>query len=185
MKTYTSVFALVASMALATAAIAADEFSVDPEHTWVNFSVNHGGFASAQGNFGEVSGTILFDQDDVTNSSVSVEIKTASIDTNHEVRNGHLASPDFFNAAEFPTVTFKSTEIEKTGDNTGTVTGDLTMIGVTKEVTLDAVFNKGDADKVGFSATAEITPGDFGMSKVAGFGLGPNVVISIDLEAVK
>lgn len=185
MKTYLKPLLTVAAMAFSTASFAADEFTIDSSHAWVNFAVNHGGFSSARGNFGEISGTIMFDQDDVTKSSVSVEISAASLDTNFDARNGHLASPDFFNAAEFPKLTFESTSIEKTGDNTGLITGDLTMIGVSKPVTLDVVFNKADGDKVGFSATAEITPGDFGMDKVAGFGMGPTVAVTIDIEAKK
>ena len=87
--------------------------------------------------------------------------------------------------AEFPALKFKSTSVEKTGENTGAITGDLTMVGVTLPVTLDVVFNKIEGNKVGFSATAEIVPGDFGMSKVAGFGMGPSIQITIDLEAAK
>lgn len=185
MKTYLAPLAVLSMMAFASPSFAADEFNIDPVHSWVNFSVNHGGFAAARGHFGEISGTIVFDQDDVSNSSVSVEIKASSIDTNNKARNGHLNSPDFFNAAEFPVLTFQSTSIEKTGENTGLVTGDLSMIGVTKSVTLDVIFNKIEGSKVGFSATAEIVPGDFGMAKVAGFGMGPTVQITIDIEAKK
>lgn len=185
MKPYLSMLAIITSVALSSPVFAADEFTIDPTHTWVNFSVNHGGFAAARGNFGDVSGTIMFDQADVSNSSVAVEIRASSVDTNLKARDGHLASPDFFNAAEFPKLTFKSTSVEKTGENTGTITGELTMLGVSKAITLDAVFNKGEGNKIGFSATAEITPGDFGMSKVAGFGMGPTVHITIDLEAKK
>lgn len=185
MKTYLASLALMSMITLATPSFAADEFTIDPVHSWLNFSVNHGGFAAAHGRFGDVSGTILFDQDDVTNSFVSVEIKASSIDTNHEARNGHLISPDFFNTAEFPTLTFQSTSIKQTGENTGLVTGELTMIGVSKPITLDVTFNKIEGDKVGFSATLEIVPADFGMSKVAGFGMGPSVQITIDIEAKK
>ena len=186
MKPYLKpLFAAAAVLSFSTAAFAADEYTIDSAHTWVNFAVNHGGFASARGDFGDVSGTIMFDADNVTESSVSAVIKVGSIDTNNKARDGHLASPDFFNAAEFPTLTFKSTSIEKTGDNTGIITGTLTMAGMSKPVSLDTTFNQGTGDKVGFSATAEITPGDFGMAKVAGFGMGPSVHITIDVEAKK
>ncbi len=180
-----SMLAVITSMIFSSVAFSADTFTIDPAHTWVNFSVNHGGFSAARGHFSDVSGTIVFDQADVSNSSVMVEINASSIDTNHEARNVHLASPDFFNAAEFPKLTFKSTSVEKTGDNTGTITGELTMMGVSKTITLNVVFNKADGDKVGFSGTAVVTPGDFGMAKVAGFGMGPDVSITIDLEAKK
>ena len=125
-------------------------------------------------------------------STLSVTIDAASIDTNDEVRNEHLRSPDFFNAAEFPTLTFTATAIEVTGEKTGKITGELTMVGVTKPVTLDVTFNAKaplpwDASvvKAGFTATGSINPGDWGMAKVAEFSVGPDVAITINAEAVK
>jgi polyisoprenoid-binding protein YceI len=142
--------------------------------------------------FGTVSGEISFDKDDVTKSLIELKIEAASIDTNHEQRDTHLKSPDFLNVEEFPEVTFKSTAIEKTGDKTAKVTGDLSLAGTTKPVTLDVTWNSEsplpwDAKtiKTGFSATGAITGADFGITKLADFGLGPDLLLDVDLEAIK
>jgi polyisoprenoid-binding protein YceI len=142
--------------------------------------------------FRTVSGEISFDKDDVTKSSIELKIEAASIDTNHEQRDTHLKSSDFLNVEEFPEVTFKSTAIEKTGDKTAKVTGDLSLAGTTKPVTLDVTWNSEsplpwDAKtiKTGFSATAAITGADFGITKLADFGLGPDLLLDVDLEAIK
>lgn len=185
MNSHIKLFATLAAITFSGAAFAADNYKIDPTHTWVNFTVNHGGWSAASGQFRTVSGSILFDEDEVTKSSVQVEIDASSVDTNNGARDKHLSSPDFFNSAEFPKITFESTSIEKTGDNTGTVVGNLSMLGVSKPVTLTATFNKSDGNKVGFSAVGELTPADFGMNKVAGFGMGPNVKFAVELEAKK
>ncbi|PCI04132.1 MAG: polyisoprenoid-binding protein [Hyphomicrobiales bacterium] len=174
-----------AALTLSSAAFAADSYKIDPVHTWVDFKVNHGGWSAASGQFRTVSGDIVFDNDDVTKSSVTVVIDASSVDTNNGARDKHLASPDFFNSAEFPKITFESTSVTKSGDNTGEITGNLSMLGVSKPVTLSVTFNKAEGDKIGFSAVGELTPGDFGMAKVAGFGMGPNVKFTIELEAKK
>ena len=167
-------------------------YALDPAHTWVTFSINHAGWSAAEGQFRKSSGTLEFDAANAAASTLSVEIDAASVDTNDQARDEHLLSPDFFNAAEFPTITFSATAIEVTGDKTGKVTGDLTMVGVTKPVTLDVTFNAEaplpwDAAvvKAGFTATGTIQPADWGMAKVAEFGLGPDVVITINAEAIK
>ncbi len=192
MKKFLYISALAGALWMPTIASAADNYEIDAAHTWVGFSIGHAGWSNAQGKFGEVSGTISFDRENTANSTVNIEISTASIDTNLEARDEHLRSPDFFNVVEFPTITFSSKSIEITGENTGLIIGDLTMIGTTKSVTLNVTFNNeaplpwdSSVIKAGFSATTTITPADFGMSKVPEFGLGPDVVITIDTEAVK
>lgn len=170
----------------------ADNYKIDPEHAWVNFAVNHAGWSSALGKFGKLTGEIIFDKDDVTKSSVKVEIDAASIDTNFVDRDKDLNSPDFLNTAEFPTITFASTAVEKTGEKTGKITGNLTIIGVTKPVQLDVVWNAEqprpwDAAAIvsGFSAKAVVKSADFGMGKVAEYGLGPDISLMIEIEAQK
>ncbi len=113
-----------------------------------------------------------------------------SINTNQKARDDHLRSPDFFNAAEFPSMTFESTAIEKTGDKTGKITGNLTLLGVSKPVTLNAAWNAEapypfaeNIIRTGFSATGAISPADFGMTKVVEFGMGPEVNLMIEVEA--
>ena len=184
--------AAAAGLFLAGSAFAADTYEIDPTHAWVGFKTNHAGWANAQGTFKTVTGTITFDKDDVTKSAIELTIEAGSIDTNNDKRDVHLKSPDFLNAEEFPKITFKSTAIEKTGEKTAKVTGDLTLVGTTKPVTLDVTWN-GEAPlpwdantiKSGFSATGSFSGPDFGLTKMTDFGLGPDLVLSADLEAVK
>ena len=173
-------------------ALAADTYRIDPQHAWVSFTVNHAGWSKAHGIIRAVGGDIVFDKDDVTKSSVKVELDATTIDTNFADRDKDLNSPDFLNTAEFPKMTFESTSIEKTGDKTGKIIGTLTLIGVSKPVTLDVVWNTEqplpwDAKviKSGFSATGTVNPADFGMGKVAEYGLGPSIDLAIEIEAFK
>ncbi|MBT4890624.1 MAG: polyisoprenoid-binding protein, partial [Rhodospirillales bacterium] len=121
---------------------------------------------------------------------VSVTLDVTSINTNNPKRDAHLQSPDFFNAAEFPEITFVSTKLEQTGDNVGKITGDLTMVGVTKSITLDATlmkigvhpFNKKEI--AGWSASGAINRSDFGIT----FGLpgiSDEVILNLGIEAFK
>ncbi|MEM8795182.1 MAG: YceI family protein [Pseudomonadota bacterium] len=185
-------FALSIATSAVSPAFAAAKYAIDPAHAWVNFAINHVGWAKALGSFREVTGNISFDPENVEKSTLDVTINAASVDTNSKDRDDHLRSPDFLNAVEFPTITFKSTKVEKTGDRTGKVTGDLTMLGVTKPVTLDVQWNDEkplpwDANtvKTGFSAKGSLSALDFGMNKVSDFGLGPNLDLVIEIEAVK
>lgn len=191
MNRLTTLAASAAFLSLPFVATAAT-YELDPAHTWVQFSINHAGWALASGQFRDASGTMEFDVANAAAASLSVTIDAASIDTNDLARDDHLRSADFFNTAAFPTLTFTATGIEVTGEKTGKITGDLTMIGVTKSVTLDVTFNAEaplpwDATviKAGFNATGTISPADWGMTKVAEFGLGPDVAITINTEAVK
>jgi polyisoprenoid-binding protein YceI len=186
-------FATALSFAvLPHAAQAADTYAFDPQHTWVGFAINHAGWAKAIGKFGKATGQIVINRDDLAKSSVTVEIVTASIDTGFDKRDRDLQGPDFLNVAEFPTMTFASTAVELTGDKTAKVTGDLTLIGVTRPVTLEVAFN-GEKPlpwdtkvlKSGFSATGSFAPAEFGMAKVRAFGLGPDVELMLEVEAVK
>ena len=185
-------YAVLASL-IAAPAMAADKYEIDPQHAWVTFKVNHAGWSKAHGLFQKVAGTIDFDKQDVTKSSINLTIDTNSISTNFEQRDSDLKSPDFLNADEFPQITFKSTGVQKTGDKTGKVTGDLTLAGVTKPVTLDVTWNAEsplpwDAKtiKTGFSATTSFDAvSTFGLKKLADYGLGPNIAFDIDIEAIK
>lgn len=185
-------YAVLASL-IAAPAMASDKYAIDPQHAWVTFKVNHAGWSNAHGLFQKVDGTIDFDKQDVTKSSINLTIDTNSISTNFAQRDSDLKSPDFLNADEFPQITFKSTSVQKTGDKTGKVTGDLTLAGVTKPVTLDVTWNAEsplpwDAKtiKTGFSATTSFDAvSTFGLKKLADYGLGPNIAFDIDIEAIK
>jgi len=182
--------ALLASAITAPAFAAPVSYKIDPAHTAVVFIVNHLGFANAVGRFNTVSGDVTFDKDAVQNNAVNVVIETASVDTNHAKRDEHLRSPDFFNAKEFPQLTFKSTKVERTGETSGKLHGDLTLLGVTKPVVLDVTFNKegvspaSKKETAGFSARGTIKRSDFGM-KYGVPNIGDEITLLIEAEAVK
>lgn len=160
--------ALVVSVALPLPAFAADSYSIDPNHTFPHFSINHLGFSTLQGRFDKTSGTVILDRAAKT-GSVDISIETASISTGYVKRDEHLKSPDFFNAAEFPAITYKSTGMHYKGDIPASVDGNLTISGVTKPVTLTIdAFNCGTnpmnkKDECGAGASAQIKRSDFGV----------------------
>ena len=171
-----------------TLAEAGGSYDIDPAHTHVAFKINHLGFADTMGQFGNVTGSFNFDAENISNSSVEVSVEVATIDSNHDKRDEHLQGDDFFKASEFPSITFVSTGIESTGDDTATMTGNVTMLGVTRSVTLDVTFrNAGphpfnaEVFRTGWSATTVINRGDFGMA----YGLpliGEEVQLQIQVE---
>ncbi|MBI3479222.1 MAG: polyisoprenoid-binding protein [Nitrosomonadales bacterium] len=127
--------ALVISVAFPLSAFAADGYTIDPAHTFPHFSINHLGFSTMQGRFDKTSGTITLDRAAKT-GTVDISIESASVSTGFAKRDEHLRSPDFFNAAEFPAITYKSTAMNFKGDTPSSVDGNLTIMGVTKPVTL-------------------------------------------------
>lgn len=169
---------------------AAETWVIDNDHANIYFQASHFGWSSQFGRFNDVSGTIKLDPEDASATEVTMVIKAASVDTGHEARDKHLRSPDFFNAAEFPDITFKTTKVEKTGDRTANVTGDLTMLGVTKPVTLEVTWNKvGEHFRTkkthtGFSAKTTIKRTEWGMSKFVP-NLGDEITLFFEIEAVK
>lgn len=192
MKWFATAFAafLLAAAITASPALAAP-YTIDTGHTHVGFKVSHLGFSDTYGTFNNVAGTIDLDRDNPEKSSVNVDIRTASIDTNHEKRDEHLRGPDFFDVGKFPDITFKSTKVERTGDKTAKVTGDLTMMGVTKQVTLDTTLLASGPyplDKsvtaAGFNATTTIKRSDFGMTAYVPM-ISDEVEITISTELRK
>lgn len=165
-------------------------YEFDKAHTQILFFVDHLGFSKSQGEFHEYDGGFTFNRDEPEKSKVEIAIQTSSIDMDDEKWNDHMKNADFFNAEKFPTMVFKSTNIEKTGDKTGIITGDLTILETTKSVTLDAVFNKADVHPfnkkyvAGFSAKTKIKRSNFGMK----YGLpllGDEVDIMIEVEGFR
>jgi len=155
--------------AAVTAQAAPVTYKLDPGHTMVLFSWNHFGFSNPTANLGLSEGTLVFDDKDPSKSSVDVTLPLSNLDTHVSALDEHLKKPDFFDADKYPTVTFKSTKVQAAGGNKYKVTGDLTVHGVTKPVTLDATLNKSGvhpmskAQTVGFDATATLKRSDFGM----------------------
>ena len=166
----------------------ADSYTIDPSHTYPNFTINHLGFSTMHGRFDKTSGTLELDQAKGT-GSVNIVVDMASVNTGFKKRDDHLRSPDFFNAKEFPTMTFKSTKVVFK-DKGAVVTGNLTIMGTTKSVKLDVAsincgvhpFNKKHV--CGFDATTRIKRSDYGI-KYGLPAIGDEMNIEIEVEAVK
>jgi polyisoprenoid-binding protein YceI len=171
------------------ASFAAETYTIDPAHIWVTFGIKHGPWAMVLGRFDRAGGEIVFDRDDVTKSGVKATVDATTINTNFAKRDADLKGPDFLNAAEFPVITFVSTKIERTGDRTGTITGNLTLTGITKPMALKATFvgeaPMGPTNHVGFSAVGEIDINDYQIKKAIQFHFGPKIEIRIEAEANK
>ena len=187
---------LLAAVAAGPAAAAESTWEIDPAHSSVQFSVRHMMVSNVRGEFRKVSGTVQGDETDPTQAKVEATIDTTSIDTRNEKRDGHLKSADFLDTEKFPTMTFKSKKIEKTDDHRYRVTGDLTLHGVTREVTLDvegpsaAVKDPMGNVRVGATATAKINRQDFGITwskslDGGGVMVGDDIGVTIDVEGTK
>lgn len=187
------VLATALALPLASTAFAAERYELDSSHSQVVFSYNHLGFSTTYGMFSGFAGEIMLDKDDPSNSSVSVSMPTKSMFTGWEARDGHFMSADFFGATDEDMITFTSTSVEVTGDDTALITGDLTMNNTTQSVVLDAKLNGmgpfpfGPAqgtDWAGFDATTTILRSDFGLGAFAP-AVSDEVALVISVEAMK
>ncbi|HVN28811.1 MAG TPA: YceI family protein [Candidatus Binataceae bacterium] len=170
-------------------------WDLDPAHTNISFSVKHMMLSNVTGSFDKFSGTITANDDDPKSVAIEVTIDASSVDTHNEKRDGHLKSPDFFDVAKYPTITFKSAKIEPDGDNKWKVTGDLTMHGVTKPVTLEVTGPTPEVNVMGAphraaEATTTINRQDFGVAfnktlDNGGLVVGNDVAITINVDAAK
>jgi polyisoprenoid-binding protein YceI len=167
----------------------AASYTIDPGHTYVSFAVSHMGFSTLRGKFNQQSGSLDYDPA-TKQASVKIEIAANSIDTGHTKRDAHLQSPDFLNAVENPTITFESSTAKWNGDKLASVTGNLTILGVSKPVTLTVTsihcgphpFAKKDA--CGFDATGSIKRSDFGVNYGLP-GIGEVLDLNLELEAIQ
>lgn len=181
-------------MATQSSATTATTWTIDPSHTLVEFSARHMMVTTVKGRFTDVKGVITNFDSNPANASVDVEIATASLTTGDDGRDSHLKSADFFEVETYPTITFKSTKVEGSGESFK-VTGNLTIHGVTKEVVLDASFhgtgtNPWGKTVAGFAAETKINRKDYGLNWNVGLEAGGVLVsdqikISIDAQAVK
>ncbi|MBD8875144.1 YceI family protein [Roseibium polysiphoniae] len=176
---------------LAGAAVAEPvAYDFDKSHANLAFSYNHLGYSTTEGRFGEWEGTLLIDQDAPANSSIEFVIDVNSLDTFWADRDKHFLSADFFEAEKFPKASFKSTSVEKTGENTLKVTGDLTIKDVTKPAVLDVTVTQiGDhpmAKKpaAGFAVTSTIKRSDYGMDKFVPY-VGDEITVTFHAETLK
>ena len=185
--------ALLSALLIAHSAFAADTFVFDKAHSTIGFQVRHL-FSKVPGKFDDFSGQIQLDEANPEQSSVEVTIKTASVDTGVKMRDDDLRSPNFFDATKFPEITFKSTSVKPTGENTADVTGNLSMHGVTKEVVLKVeLLGKGagmqGAITSGWDAGTALKRSDFGLSwnkVIEGTQVvGDDVQIELHIEADK
>ena len=193
MSKHRALLKLALAVALASASVvsfaAPVTYKMDPNHTDVIASWNHFGFSNPIAHFGQVDGAIVYDADNVGQSSVNVTIPLAGLDAHVEAFNEHLRSADFFDAGQFPTITFKSSKVEAAGDRKLRVFGDLTVHGVTRPVVLDTTINKigeqpmAKRAAAGFDATTTIKRSDFGVGKYAP-NVSDEVIIRITTEAL-
>jgi polyisoprenoid-binding protein YceI len=184
-----SILVLALGLASASAFAASETYTIDSGHTQTVFSWNHFGYSNPTANFDKIEGTITYDAANPTKSSVDVTIAIDSINSHVVKFNEHLKSPDFFDAATYPTATFKSTKVEKgSAKDTFKVTGDLTIHGVTKPVTIDAKLNAASehpmkkVPAIGFDGALTIKRSDFGIGKYAP-NVSDDVKIQITTEA--
>ena len=174
---------------------AVSTWSIDKTHSNVDFQVKHLMISTVRGHFRDFDGTLTIDEEQPENSSVSVAIDIASVDTNEPNRDAHLRSNDFFNAERYPKMTFVSRRLERDGDRRFSLTGDLTIRDVTREVVLEGEYEGRVVDPWGneraaFNARTEIERDDFDVRwnqtlDAGGFVLGNKVKISLYVEAVK
>lgn len=181
---------LFTALALTSTTFATVEtYKIDPVHSSIGFSIRHF-VGKVSGRFNKFTGIITVDRDNLENSSVEASIDVTSVNTENNMRDTHLKTPDFFDAEKFSTITFKSKSWKKTGDGTYDVTGDLTIKGVTKEVVLKTEllgFGPGmkGAQLSGWEVTTTLNKSDFGVNgpTMLGAALGDDVAVIIDIEA--
>lgn len=185
------IFALFASFFLPSIASAgADKYEFDKSHTHIIFLVSHLGFSNMIGRIKDYDGYFTFDEKEPEKSAVDVTLKTASVDTDVPALNKELYGEHFFNVEKFPDIRFKSTKITVTGKNTGDITGDVTMLGVTRPVVLHVTYNKSGIHPYtnnytsGFTADAVVKRSDFGMNAFAPPVVGDDVKLHLEVEGV-
>lgn len=192
--TKTTVKALLISSALAVTTMASaalpTQWQLDDSHTRVGFSVEHLGFSTVMGHFSDVDGTVQFDLKNPNQTQFNFVVDTDSIDTGWEARDEHLKTDEFFNVEKYPTMSFKSTQVNFVNPQQAKVTGDFTLLGQTKPLTLNLTLKKIDNSPltkepvVGFRATGNIDRTAYGMDAYSQ-GITTNVPIQIDGELVE
>ena len=168
-------------------------YRLDHEHMNIAFLVQHLSFASVLGMFHEAEGSIVFDEEGLALQSIDVSVATASVDTHHNFRDNHLRSRDFLDSSNYPDMTFTMTSAQQTGERTGAITGELTLVGETRPMTLDVEWkdsgNYSFGDRhyaIGISARGSILRSEWGMTYGVADGLvGDEIVIIIEAEFIR
>jgi polyisoprenoid-binding protein YceI len=171
------------------------DYTIDPAHSTLGFVARHAMVTNVKGKFNDFTGTLHLDGTDPTRSTATVDAKMDSIDTGSPDRDGHLKSSDFFRTEEFPTMTFRSTRAEALGGDDYRITGDLTLLGVTKPLTIDLEFNGAAKDpfgneRVGFEGKAEILRSEWGLTwnaalETGGVLVSDKIKLNFDISAIK
>ena len=184
---------IAAALVLSSLAHAADTYNVDPLHTSVSFSVRHLGINNVKGKFKEFDGALVLESDTLKEASGTIQVQ--SVDTGVEKRDNHLRTADFFDAAKYPTITFKTKRVEKGGSGQLVLIADFTMRGVTKELRLPAKMSKPTKDpwggvRVGLEAKTKLNRKDYGINyneilETGAMAVGEEVELDINTEAVK
>ncbi len=185
------VFTAVLALALSAAAVAqAGTWQVDPNHSSAQFSVKHLGVSTVRGAFTKVTGSAQYNAADASKDSVDITIDASSVDTRVQMRDNDLRSPNFLDVQKYPTITFKSKQVKTAGSDKLQITGDLTIHGVTKEVTLDVdgpsspIKDPWGNQRIGASASTKINRQDFGVNGAPGV-VGDEIAITIDTELIQ
>ncbi|MFF1925918.1 YceI family protein [Streptomyces sp. NPDC058221] len=178
----------------ALAALTGD-YTIDPAHSSIGFTVRHAMVTNVRGSFGEHEGSLKLDGSNPAGSAASIDVKIASVDTGIADRDGHLVSGDFFDAEKFPLMTFRSTAAEQLGGDKYRVTGDLTIKDVTRPLAIDLEFNGSATDvygneRVGFEGGADILRSDWGLTwnaalETGGVMVSDKVKLNFDISAIK
>ncbi|GAA3499452.1 YceI family protein [Streptomyces prasinosporus] len=171
------------------------EYTIDPAHTTIGFVARHAMVTNVKGSFHDFTGTLHLDGADPSKSAATVDVVMDSIDTGNADRDGHLKSADFFKTDEFPAMTFRSTKAEALGGDDYRISGDLTILGTTRPLTIDLEFNGAAKDpfgneRVGFEGRAEILRSDWGLTwnaalETGGFLVSDKIKLTFDISAIK
>ncbi|MER5947917.1 YceI family protein [Streptomyces sp. NPDC001904] len=171
------------------------DYTVDPAHTTLGFVARHAMVTNVKGSFTDFTGELHLDGSDPAKSTANFDVQMASIDTGNADRDGHLKSADFFKIDEFPTMTFRSTSAESLGGDDYRITGDLTILGTTKPLSIDLEFNGSAKDpfgneRVGFEGKAEILRSEWGLTwnaalETGGVLVSDKIKLNFDISAIK
>ncbi|MDT0568398.1 YceI family protein [Streptomyces sp. DSM 3412] len=171
------------------------DYTIDASHTTIGFTARHAMVTNVKGAFLDFSGSLHLDGTDPSRSTASIDVKMESIDTGNADRDGHLKSADFFKTEEFPTMTFRSTKAEALGGDDYRITGDLSILGTTKPLTIDLEFNGAAKDpfgneRVGFEGKAEILRSEWGLTwnaalETGGVLVSDKIKLTFDISAIR
>jgi polyisoprenoid-binding protein YceI len=183
------IFVLGLLVIVSSVAYAAETYKLDPGHSSIVFRVKHLGIAYVYGRFNGPTGSIVFDESAPSKSAIEMQAETKNVDTALEKRDTHLKSPDFFNAGEYPLVSFKSKSVKKLNENTYEVSGDLTLLGKTRPITVKVNGTGAGKDpwgnfRRGFETSFSIKRSNFGMNFMMG-GVSDEVNLTVSVEGIR